>query len=531
MTRLLNGRYELGDVVGSGGMGAVHRAVDVRLGRTVAVKVLRGGGLADELSRSRMRSEARLAGSVHHPGVAQVYDYAETSASHEGVSFIVMEYIDGQSLAQVLRAGGALPADQVVTIVHQVSGALAAAHAAGVVHRDLKPANIMLTAAGRIVLVDFGIARSTSSEPLTDTGALVGTVDYLSPEQAAGQSATPRSDLYALGVVAHHCLTGVSPFRRENQFATALAHLNDPLPDLDPTVPAGVRELVSRLTAKDPHDRPSSASDVAREAAALGTGAAVENRPTVGLTSIPLSPDLFPATTSTTSTGPRRAPGTARRPRRTLVSMSAGGIAVALVALLGLGQLRSSPPPPVPDVVGMAASDAAAAIEADGMRAKRTGVADVVGVPAGQVVSQKPAAGTGAPPNRVVDLTVASGKVMLSSDSVIGQSYAKAAAALEALGLVVARQDVVRSSDIGEVVALDQSGHVPDGATITLSVGVAPAAPAGSTTAVGSTAPAPAPAPAAAAPRRVTSGDTKSSGKVTSKGNGKAKSKAKSEKK
>ncbi|MCL8250635.1 serine/threonine protein kinase [Aeromicrobium fastidiosum] len=252
MTEKLNGRYELGDVVGAGGMGAVYRATDTRLGRVVAVKALRGGALADEVARARMRSEARLASTVHHPGVAQVYDYDDRSTTHGGMAFIVMEFVDGRSLSQVLRDRGRLPIDEVMSIVQQVADALAAAHAVGVVHRDLKPANIMLTPAGRAVLVDFGIASSATSDPLTDTGALIGTADYLSPEQASGRSATPRSDLYALGVVTHQCLTGVSPFRRDHHVATALAHLQDELPPLDASVPPRVRELVRRLAEKNP---------------------------------------------------------------------------------------------------------------------------------------------------------------------------------------------------------------------------------------------------------------------------------------
>ncbi|RYJ02516.1 MAG: serine/threonine protein kinase, partial [Actinomycetales bacterium] len=220
--QLLDGRYRLHEVLGSGGMGAVHRAEDTRLQRIVAVKVLPHTA-TDDLARARMRTEARLAGSLHHVGVAQVFDYVETSESVDGLAYIVMEHVEGHSLAELLRETGPMPVEQVMSVLVQVSDALAAAHAAGVVHRDVKPANIMLTPAGRTVLVDFGIAWSDANEPLTATGTLIGTADYLSPEQAAGRTAGPLSDLYSLGVVAHHCLTGTSPFRRDSQISTAVA--------------------------------------------------------------------------------------------------------------------------------------------------------------------------------------------------------------------------------------------------------------------------------------------------------------------
>ncbi len=322
MTEKLNGRYELGDVVGAGGMGAVYRATDTRLGRTVAVKALRGGALADDVARSRMRSEARLASTVHHPGVAQIFDYDDRSTTHGGMAFIVMEFVDGPSLAQLLRERGTLPVDEVMSIVRQVADALTAAHAAGVVHRDLKPANIMLTATGRAVLVDFGIASSATSEPLTETGALIGTADYLSPEQASGRSATPRSDLYALGVVAHQCLTGASPFRRDHHVATALAHLQDELPSLDQSVPPRVRELVQRLAEKNPVDRPASAAEVAREAAAIGAATSI---------------DVPPTTTMSSADRVR-----ARRP----VALYAGaGLAAAALLVLGAFRLTDDAPP------------------------------------------------------------------------------------------------------------------------------------------------------------------------------------------
>src|SRR5690606_30088793 len=163
--------------------------------------------------------------SLHHPGIAQVFDYAEDTSDGTSRPFIVMQLVEGTNLAELLRSEGALAPATVARLIADVADALAEAHASGVVHRDLKPANIVITPAGRPVLVDFGIARSVDGEPLTETGVMVGTADYISPEQARGRAATAASDLYSLGVVAHHCLSGRSPFPREPSVATALAHL------------------------------------------------------------------------------------------------------------------------------------------------------------------------------------------------------------------------------------------------------------------------------------------------------------------
>ncbi|MET1132683.1 MAG: serine/threonine-protein kinase, partial [Aeromicrobium sp.] len=279
MPETLTNRYTLDEVVGTGGMGSVYRAIDTRLGRTVAIKVLRDGTDADEVNRARMRSEAHLAASIHHPGVAQVFDFEDDDASGGGSTFIVMQFVEGHSLAQLLKQNGPMSADQVMSVVQQVAEGLQAAHDAGIVHRDLKPANIMLTPAGRTVLVDFGIARTDASDPLTDTGSLVGTTDYVSPEQVQGRSATAQSDLYALGIVAFHCLTGSSPFRRETQIATAMAHLHDDLPELGSEVPEDVAGLIASLTAKDPQERPATAADVAHEAARIGAAASIDLPP------------------------------------------------------------------------------------------------------------------------------------------------------------------------------------------------------------------------------------------------------------
>ncbi|MTB87144.1 serine/threonine protein kinase [Aeromicrobium senzhongii] len=464
-----NRRYTLDEVVGSGGMGAVYRATDTRLGRTVAVKVLRADRSADEVARARLRSEAHLAASIQHPGVAQVFDFEEDDPSSDGSTYIVMQYVEGRSLSELLKERGPLHPDQVMSIVQQVAAGLQAAHDAGIVHRDLKPANIMLTPAGRTVLVDFGIAQAATSDPLTDTDALVGTTDYISPEQVRGQAASPQSDLYSLGLVAYHCLTGRSAFRRATPVATAVAQLHDELPALEPPVPAGVERLLRAMTAKKPADRPATAADVAHQAAALGAAESIDLPATFEI-SLP-QPWHSTADLNTAPT-----PGPARdAPRRRggpVPAYAAIAVVLALVVVLGARQLLGGDPE-VPDVVGMSALDAAEEIRAAGL-IPRAVVVDVATRAQGNVIAQSPEPGDEAPEDTAIEISVASGKVPVSASSVIGKGYAKAAAELEEQGFVVRRKEVTRPSDIGQVVAVDKSGRLPDGATITLSVAVAP---------------------------------------------------------
>jgi hypothetical protein len=468
MAVVLNGRYELGEIVGSGGMGSVHRATDTRLGRTVAVKMLREEPGTDETARLRMRREARLAAGIHHPGVAQVYDVGDDRTTGQDQTFLVMQLVEGHTLAQLLREKGPMPTEQVMSIVVQVADGLQAAHDAGVVHRDLKPANIMLTPAGRTVLVDFGIARAASSEPLTSTGALLGTVEYMSPEQVRGRAATPQSDLYALGVVAIQCLTGESPFRRDSSIATAMAQLHEEVPPLGPEVPRDVTELLTSMTAKDPSDRPGSAAVVARRAAEVGAAGSIE----------------LPATFQMAAVGGEQAPSPMPPPptrrRRPIAVLAAAGTLVAATAVLGVQQLRSDEPQSVPGVVGMDVADASSAIRGAGMTAVRSSV-DAAGTPEGQVVEQSPAAGRPEATDGRVTVSVASGRVLLPTDELIGQPYAAAAAALTELGLEVRRTDVTQAADVGRVVALDRAGRVRDGSRVTLTVAVAPAATAPTT--------------------------------------------------
>jgi serine/threonine-protein kinase len=262
---LLAGRYRLESRIAAGAVGEVWRAEDQVLDRLVAVKLLQQGYAAHPQTLARFRAEARHAGSLTHPGIAQVYDYGE--AGPAGVPYLVLELVDGPSLAGVLD-GGPLDPGAAMDVVAQVAAALAAAHATGLVHRDVKPANLLMGRDGLVKITDFGIAHAAGSAPLTQAGMLVGTPAYLAPERAAGEPATAASDLYSLGIVAYECLTGAPPFRG-TAIEIAGASRFQPLPPLPAAVPAPVTALVAELAAKDPAARPGSAAEVATRAGRL----------------------------------------------------------------------------------------------------------------------------------------------------------------------------------------------------------------------------------------------------------------------
>ena len=262
------GRYELQSRIAIGGMGEVWEATDHVIGRTVAIKILKDEYMGDPGFLERFRAEARHAALVNHEGIASVFDYGEENGS----AYLVMELVPGEALSTVLERDGALSADKTLDIVAQTAAALQAAHAAGLVHRDIKPGNLLITPDGRVKITDFGIARIADQVPLTATGQVMGTVQYLSPEQASGHPASPATDIYSLGIVAYESLAGKRPFTGESQVAIAMAQINEQAPPLPPTVPIPVQNLVMAMIAKKPADRPSSAATVARAAQALRRG-------------------------------------------------------------------------------------------------------------------------------------------------------------------------------------------------------------------------------------------------------------------
>ena len=256
-------RYRLDSRIATGGMGEVWRATDTTLGRTVAVKVLKHEYADDAAFRTRFETEARHAAALGHPGIASVFDFGEARSadgSPHPRPYLVMELVEGEPLSALLQQGRPMDPQVVSDLMAQAASALAAAHAAGIVHRDVKPANLMITPDGTVKITDFGIARAADSVGITQTGQVLGTPQYLSPEQARGDQATAASDVYALGVVAFECLAGRRPFQGESPVATALAHLQQPVPSLPDSVPGPLASVVRKALAKEPSERYAGAS-------------------------------------------------------------------------------------------------------------------------------------------------------------------------------------------------------------------------------------------------------------------------------
>ncbi len=282
--KTIAGRYDVESRIGSGGMGTVWRGKDRLLERPVAIKLLHDGLAADASFAERFRREARAAAKLSHPNVAAVYDTGDEEG--DGVPFIVMEYVDGNSLSAIIKERGPLPVEDTVRIGRSILAALAHAHARGLVHRDMKPGNVLCEAStGEAKVVDFGIAKGLEDTGgLTRTSGLIGTAAYLSPEQVSGKSATPASDVYAVGCLLYACLTGEPPFGGDTAVAVAMKHIQEPVPPLRaqrPDVPPELEAVVMRALAKDPDKRFSSALSMDSALAKTGLDRRAATAPTV----------------------------------------------------------------------------------------------------------------------------------------------------------------------------------------------------------------------------------------------------------
>jgi serine/threonine-protein kinase len=331
---LLGNRYRLGERLAAGGMGSVYRAVDETLGRQVAVKALRRELADDPTFLERFRREARAAAALSHPGVAAIYDYGEV----DGQPFIVMELVEGDNLADRLAAGGPLPWQEAFAVGEQVAAALAAAHAHGLVHRDVKPANIMLGHDGRAKVTDFGIAQAAQAATLTHSGVVLGSANYVAPEQAKGGHVGPAADLYSLGCVLFEAVTGETPYHGGNAVAIATQHVSAPVPDpreLRPDLPAQAAALIMRALRKQPDARfPSGTAMAAALAAARQEEDATQILPA------PIVPLETPGRVP--SAGPPGPPR--RRGRRGSRLMAVGALVVAALVLLAWPLLRDGSP-------------------------------------------------------------------------------------------------------------------------------------------------------------------------------------------
>lgn len=282
---LLSDRYRLTSRIAVGGMGEVWAAEDTRLARTVAVKILKSELTSDPEFVDRFRSEARITASLNHPGIAQVHDYGEVASIAGGprdTAYLVMELVTGEPLSAVLARTPRLSVPRTLDVLEQAGEALQVAHARALVHRDIKPGNILITPSGQVKITDFGIAKVAHQVPVTRSGMVMGTAQYLSPEQASGNEAVPASDVYALGVVAYECLAGRRPFGGEHPLAVAMAQVNQEPPPLPPDIPPPVVALVMRMLAKDPAARFPTGAALARAVAQVRAGVAPGRRLVAG---------------------------------------------------------------------------------------------------------------------------------------------------------------------------------------------------------------------------------------------------------
>ncbi|WP_245692606.1 serine/threonine-protein kinase [Geodermatophilus telluris] len=348
--RTLGGRYELQELIATGGMGQVWRGRDVLLDRPVAVKVLRSEYADDATFLARFRAEARHAAALSHPNIAAVLDYGEGTADDTGerLAYLVMELVEGAPLSAVLDEQGPLPPAAALSVLSQAAAGLAEAHRAGVVHRDVKPGNILVRPDGGVKLTDFGIAWSAESVPLTGTGQIIGTAQYMAPEQAAGERVSPASDVYALGLVGYESLTGHPAFEGTNPVTVALKQVREEPEPLPAEVPAGVRHLIDAALAKDPHGRLPDGDaflHAIEETVAESPSAAPSTRPIPPAAVVAATPDAVvedaggaaPPRTGAAPAGDR---GRRRRLLLVLAVLAVvllGGGAVALVGGLGDG--------------------------------------------------------------------------------------------------------------------------------------------------------------------------------------------------
>jgi eukaryotic-like serine/threonine-protein kinase len=331
----LGGRFQLTTRIAIGGMGEVWKAKDLVLGRIVAIKVLKEEYTGDPGFLQRFRAEARHTALLNHVGIANVFDYGE----EEGSAYLVMELVPGQPLSNIIEHEQVLSPDRTLSIIAQTARALSVAHAQGLVHRDVKPGNLLITPDGRVKVTDFGIARLADQVPLTQTGQVMGTAQYLAPEQATGQTATGSSDIYALGVIGYECLTGHRPFSGESQIAIALAQVNDAPPPLPESLPIPVRALLMSMLAKDPKNRPENAIKLAEAAEAIRNGdisAARAAVPGMLLFDADTGPITAPVDTATAPTGVIGAQrDTSPTPTSALPVLGAGAAGVAAGAAAG----------------------------------------------------------------------------------------------------------------------------------------------------------------------------------------------------
>lgn len=506
-SRILAGRYEVGELIGRGGMAEVHIGHDTRLGRTVAIKILRSDLARDPSFQARFRREAQAAAGLNHPSIVAVYDtgedvYTEPGGGVAHVPFIVMEYVEGHTVRDILRDGQAVPIEEAIEITAGVLSALEYSHHAGIVHRDIKPANVMLTPTGAVKVMDFGIARAVadSAATMTQTQAVIGTAQYLSPEQARGETVDARSDLYSAGCLLFELLTGRPPFIGDSPVAVAYQHVREIAP-APSSVASDVPEVLDRITAKalakERDARYSSAAEFRADleaaargghvgappvAAALAAGAATQvmNPADAGATQV--MPGAAPAWAPTgpgTSVLPAQVdeePEDEKKSKKWLwITLSV----IAAIAVGGLIWLLVQDREPdvvdvtVPDVVGQTEADAVSALTDVGFRTERQS-ASSTDVAEGSVISTDPAGNTEAPEGSTVTVVVSAGPDAVAVPDVAGLTQDQARQQLQSAGFTVGtvteEDDPAQPS--GRALRTDPAAaqSVPEGSTVTLFI-------------------------------------------------------------
>ncbi|KAE8762691.1 Stk1 family PASTA domain-containing Ser/Thr kinase [Georgenia thermotolerans] len=488
--RVLAGRYEVGELIGRGGMAEVHIGYDNRLSRTVAIKVLRSDLAKDPTFQARFRREAQSAAALNHPSIVAVYDSGEEIVTGLGnqtttVPYIVMEYVEGHTVRSLLAGGDPVPIDEAVDIVVGVLNALEYSHHEGIVHRDIKPGNIMLTPTGAVKVMDFGIARAMtdSAATMTQTHAVVGTAQYLSPEQARGEVVDARSDLYSTGCLLYELLTGQPPFQGDSAVAVAYQHVREmpkPPSAVTPDVPESLDRVVLKALAKDRDDRYADAAHMRTDLLAAVHGGRVE-APTVaawgaagaaGATAVTTPLQAATATrrlgapvpaASSPATAPPGPPEEERRKSRWWVWLLAvlAVAAAAGIAFMLLNPADKTPPPPeqvaVPAMAGMDQNAARAALSQAGLKANIVDPVPSDTVQPGLFVESDPAVGTKVDVDSTVNLAFSSGPNAVDVPNVAGMSQDQAAAALKSAGLAVGNVSEANdpSVGIGDVISTD----------------------------------------------------------------------------